>query len=108
MEPSLKTRRSSCTSSSSQDVRSDDPVVGKSYDSSRNPGHTLQLNPTQLNSTRLSGSVAGALGLWSLLATAVELSSALKARLHYKTQLNSTVLADRDLVLQNGRGGGGT
>ena len=43
----------SCTSSSSQDVRLDGPVVGKSYNSSNNPSHTLRLGPTQLNSTQL-------------------------------------------------------
>ena len=55
-------RQSSRTSSSFQDVRPDGPVVQNGHDSSRNSCHTLRLSPTQLNSTRLSGSVAGPLG----------------------------------------------
>ena len=44
-----------------QDLRPDDSVVQNDDDSSRYPGSTVGLSPTQLNSTRLSGSGAGPL-----------------------------------------------
>ena len=58
----LKTIWSSRTSSSSQDVRPDDPVVENAHDSRSSLCHTQGLTRTQLNSTRLSASVAGPLG----------------------------------------------
>ena len=54
-------RLSSCTSSTSQHVRPDDPVIENGHDSSRSPGSTIGLSTTQLNSTRLSGSGAESL-----------------------------------------------
>ena len=46
-------RLSSRTSSASQHVQPDDPVVENGHDSSRSPGSTIGLSTTQLNSTQL-------------------------------------------------------
>ena len=60
---------SSCTSSTSQDLRPDHSVIEKSHDSSRNAGSTVRLRSTQLNSTRLSCSGAGPLVILVLCFT---------------------------------------